>query len=235
MKHYRNMTALAFGVLAGTAIFAGGKTVAADTLDTEIAGAGIAVALNDYTAGVATEAETQATDISTLIPQQSAEEAQQQAAQASKDKENKYFEDIAITSVTGDDYVNVRKKPSTESKVVGKVYSNCGAVILETTEDGWYKVRSGNVTGYIKADYFVTGSEAEDYALDAGYVIANMNDTGIRVRTKPTTESEVVTNVYQNEHYVIKKFSKDGSWVKIKMKKPDGEGSMSGWVSSRFR
>ena len=71
MKHYRNMTALAFGVLAGTAIFAGGKTVAADTLDTEIAGAGIAVALNDYTAGVATEAETQATDISTLIPQQS--------------------------------------------------------------------------------------------------------------------------------------------------------------------
>ena len=51
-----------------------------------------------------------------------------------------------------------------------------------------------------------------------------MNDTGIRVRTKPTTESEVVTNVYQNEHYVIKKFSKDGSWVKIKMKKPDGEG-----------
>ena len=47
MKHYRNMTALAFGVLAGTAIFAGGKTVAADTLDTEIAGAGIAVALND--------------------------------------------------------------------------------------------------------------------------------------------------------------------------------------------
>lgn len=26
MKHYRNMTALAFGVLAGTAIFAGGKT-----------------------------------------------------------------------------------------------------------------------------------------------------------------------------------------------------------------
>ena len=82
MKHYRNMTALAFGVLAGTAIFAGGKTVAADTLDTEIAGAGIAVALNDYTAGVATEAETQATDISTLIPQQSAEEAQQQAAQA---------------------------------------------------------------------------------------------------------------------------------------------------------
>lgn len=90
------------------------------------------------------------------------------------------------------------------------------AVILETTEDGWYKVRSGNVTGYIKADYFVTGSEAEDYALDAGYVIANMNDTGIRVRTKPTTESEVVTNVYQNEHYVIKKFSKDGSWVRLR-------------------
>lgn len=53
--------------------------------------------------------------------------------------------------------------------------------------------------------------------------------TGIHVRQSPTTKSDVVTNVYNKETYVIKKFSNDGNWVKIKIK-----AGVSGWVSSDF-
>ena len=32
----------------------------------------------------------------------------------------------------------------------------------------WYKIQSGSVTGYIKADYFVTGQQAESRAKQVG-------------------------------------------------------------------
>ena len=142
--------------------------------------------------------------------------------------EEELFSDIAIARVNGG-YVRVRRIPSTKGKMVGKIYNNCGARILEKTNNGWYKIVSGNCTGYIKAEYFVTGSKAQDYALDDGYVFANIKDTGIHVRQSPTTKSDVVTNVYNKETYVIKKFSNDGNWVKIKIK-----AGVSGWVSSDF-
>ena len=46
----------------------------------------------------------------------------------------------------------------------GKIYNNCAATILSTVdgEGGkWYQIQSGNVKGYIKAQYFITGAEAE--------------------------------------------------------------------------
>ena len=61
-------------------------------------------------------------------------------------------------------YVNVRTEPNTTSDVVGKIYNNCAATILDTVdgEGGkWYRIQSGTVNGYIKAQYFITGAEAE--------------------------------------------------------------------------
>lgn len=141
------------------------------------------------------------------------------------------FSDIAIARVSGgrEDYVNVRKKPNAKSKRVGKIYNNCGARIVETTKSGWYKIVSGNCRGYIKAEYFVTGKKAQSNALDNGYVFANVKDSGVHVRKSANTKGSIVTNVYHNENYVIKKFSDDGKWVKVKI----GDG-VSGWVSSDY-
>lgn len=50
------------------------------------------------------------------------------------------YADIAIAQV--DNYVNVRTEPNTESEVVGKLYNNSAATILQTTEDGWYEITS---------------------------------------------------------------------------------------------
>lgn len=213
------------------------QALIAEELDTEIPSAGAAVVINDYIANNGSE------NIASLLPKEAVTEKKADAADSANEdtektvnksaKANKteYFNDIAIAKVNGgaEDYVNVRQKASAKSKVAGKIYNNCGARILETTKTGWYKIVSGNCTGYIKAEYFATGSSAEGYALDAGYVFATVKDTGIHVREKATTESEVVTNVYHNETYVIKKFNKDGKWVKIKI----GDG-VSGWISSEF-
>lgn len=57
-------------------------------------------------------------------------------------------------------YVNVRQSGSTSSEVVGKLYADCVATVIE--EDGnWVYVNSGNVTGYVVKDYLLFGDEAE--------------------------------------------------------------------------
>ena len=55
------------------------------------------------------------------------------------------YTDIAIAQV--DNYVNVRSEPNTDSEVLGKLYNNSAGTILETTDNGWYRIKSGNVDG----------------------------------------------------------------------------------------
>ena len=52
--------------------------------------------------------------------------------------------DIAIAQV--DNYVNVRSEPNTDSEVLGKLYNNSATTVLETTEEGWYKITIQSVT-----------------------------------------------------------------------------------------
>ena len=204
--------------------------VFAEELNTEIASAGAAVAIENYIENAGSEE-----DLSKYLPApEQVQQTQQDTNKVEKkteSKESKMFSDIAIAKVNGgdEDYVNVRKKPTTKSKRVGKIYNNCGATIIETTENGWYKIKSGNCTGYIKAEYFVTGTKAKSEALDNGYVFANVKGAGVHVREKTNTSSGIVTNVYKNDKFVIKKTSSDGKWVKVKI----GDG-VSGWVSADY-
>lgn len=55
--------------------------------------------------------------------------------------------------------MNVRETPSADSSMVGKMPKNAAGETLETL-DGWYKIQSGDVTGYVSADYLITGEEA---------------------------------------------------------------------------
>ena len=67
------------------------------------------------------------------------------------------YQNIGFAQVT--DYVNIRKSPSEDGEILGKLYNNSAARILEQDGD-WYKVKSGTVTGYIKGEFLVTGADA---------------------------------------------------------------------------
>ena len=230
---------LVAGTLVASMTITASMPLFADELATEIPSAGAAVIVEDYinNSGKETDIEkllpTEATDSTATSNETTKTENQTEKTQTSNtatSSEDKLFANIAITKVSGgaEDYVNVRKKPTTESKVVGKIYNNSGAKILEKTNNGWYKIVSGNCTGYIKSDFFVTGSSAKSRALDNGYVQAEAKDA-IHVRAEANTNSKVVTNVYKNETYTIKKFDKTGEWIKVKIK-----AGVSGWISAQY-
>ena len=67
------------------------------------------------------------------------------------------YENIAIANVN--EFLNIRAEANAEAEVLGKLYKNGAAEVLETL-DGWYKITSGSVTGYVAAEYVVVGDEA---------------------------------------------------------------------------
>jgi len=211
---FKTIKMLVAGSVFCALTFVAGISVHASTLDTEIPCAGMSVALSNYKEAV----KNPETQIVGLLPDK---------LEAVEPARQEIFNNMAIAFV--DNYVNVRKKPTTESKIVGKIYSNCSATIIEETKDGWYKIESGNVTGYIKAEYFLTGADAEEYAIDMGYVLATVNEAGLRVREHAGTDQKIVTNVYVNEVYAVTKYKKSGEWAKLAI----GEG-VSGWVSAQY-
>lgn len=100
------------------------------------------------------------------------------------------YADFAIADV--DRYVNVRSGPSTEDEIVGKIYDGAVAHIIDTAgeEQDWFQITSGNVEGYIKAEYFIYGQDAvaviEEYV--TRYVVVQADR--LNVRKGPSTEEK---------------------------------------------
>lgn len=139
------------------------------------------------------------------------------------------YEDIALSQVT--DYVNVRREPNTVSDVVGKIYHNCAAAILsEVNGEGgtWYQIQSGTVTGYIKAQYFITGAQAEAKAKDVGTVFATVvNASTLRLREKADLESNSLTLLSEGSHYLV--LGEEGEFVKLSI-----DSDLTGYVHKDY-
>ena len=69
--------------------------------------------------------------------------------------------DMAFANVTR--FLYVRSEPTKESEYVGKLYPGYAAKITGPVGE-WTAVESGDVTGYVKTEYILTGAEAQTYA-----------------------------------------------------------------------
>ena len=135
------------------------------------------------------------------------------------------YENIAVSQVTG--YVNVRTEPNTTSTVVGKIYNNCAATIEETVdgEGGqWYKIRSGTVSGYIKAQYFITGEAAETLAHQVGKEFATISVESLRLRETPDLNGNIMTLLSKGTEYVV--LAEEGDFYRIAI-----DNDMEGYVA----
>lgn len=181
------------------------------------------------TAGVSAMVSTLLTQVTESAGQDVTQDAQAQgdaqtdAQDASYVSENQTpevqseYADVAIAQV--DNYVNVRAQANTDSEVVGKLYNNSAATVLATTEDGWYQITSGNVTGYIKCEYLVVGNE--ELAKEVSTRYATVTTQTLYVRSEPTTDASVLTMLPEGDDLVVTDESNDG-WVKVTTEAGDG-------------
>ena len=134
------------------------------------------------------------------------------------------YENVGISVAA--DYVNVRKKPNTDSKVVGKLYRGSAAKIVKKVGD-WVKIKSGQVEGYIMSDYLAIGYSAEKMVDKFGTKIATINTETLKVREAKNTDCAVLTLVSGEESFEVIREDKD--WVKIMV-----DGDTKGFVSKEY-
>ncbi|MBQ9886826.1 MAG: C40 family peptidase [Lachnospiraceae bacterium] len=115
------------------------------------------------------------------------------------------------------------------------MYNDCAAKIIETVdgEDGnWYYIESGSVTGYIKSKYFLTGEDAEQRAAEIGKIFGRINVGGLRLRTEPSVESDIITSLWEGEIYSV--LDDDFDFTKITLGKDDEGNEVAGYVKSEY-
>lgn len=175
--------------------------------------------------GVTQEAGKKASETGSAQPAQAAPTAAETKAQPKETAgeteavvramSKSIYDNIAISRVTN--YVNVRAQASTSSEVVGKIYNNCAATILDTVdgEGGkWYHIQSGSVTGFIKAQYFVTGEEASKIAKEVGTTYAKVTNTStLRLRETPSLEGKTLDLLSADAEYEV--IGEEGDFAKI--------------------
>lgn len=122
------------------------------------------------------------------------------------------YDNLGISNV--DSYLNVRESPSEDGKIIGKMPSRSACDILETQE-GWYKIRSGNITGYVKSDFILRDTAAKDLALETAELMAVVSTDRLNVRTEPSKDAPIWSQISNNEKYAVLKQT-DG-WVEIEL------------------
>lgn len=111
-----------------------------------------------------------------------------------------------------EEYINIRTEADADSEIVAKIYNNGAATVLEQEGD-WYKITSGNAEGYVKAEYFATGEEAEQIAEKVAYHVAVVHPDDLNVRTSPSEDTDVIDVAHAKDELEVVAY--DNDWMKV--------------------
>ncbi len=176
------------------------------------------VAFEDAPNGGGEDTSVSGTSVEGATPEPEVEEVQ-----ATPKPESEYA-NVGISIAA--DYVNIRKKPTTEAEIIGKLYRGSAATIIRTEGD-WVYIKSGSVSGYIMKDYLAIGYSAEKLIDDFGTKWATVTTETLKVREEPNTECTVLTLIPEDESYEVLREETD--WIKIRV-----DGDTTGYVSSDY-
>ena len=124
-----------------------------------------------------------------------------------------------------EDSLNVRKSPSFNSEITGKLSVNDVATVVEDNGGEWIQIKSGDVAGYVMREYVVEGSAAESLAQLTREKVARIStSTGnLRIREGAGTDYDIVARVHDGDEVEV--VEENGDWIKVAT--TDGEGYIS--------
>ena len=128
--------------------------------------------------------------------------------------------------------VNLREKRSTESDVIKTIKEGAKVTIVGVSKDGWFQIKNGSDTGFVKKEYIESedapesGSEDETPA-DQTQTRTAYAKTKVNLRKKRSTDSEVIKTLKAGTKVTIYGTSQDG-WFKVKT------GGDTGYVSKEY-
>ena len=218
--------AVAFCLAAGLTFTGTGAAVYAGGGDVALVGVGT---LADAGNHKKTESEAQTEAPQTEAPAQTETQAQSETAQSETASQTEV--DNSMVGTTGfalcDGQINVRASGDTDSEIVGVLNNKNAVQIEDVDENGWYKIKSGNVEGYVAGQYIATGSDAQQIAATSGYTTAEVGAKVLNVRAEKSTDSDVVATATQSDSLEV--VQDDGDWLKVCI-----DHDTYGWVSADY-
>lgn len=173
------------------------------------------------------ETEDIADETAEMTETETLEAETEETVESQEETEENEYADLAIAQVSN--YVNVRSLPNTDSDIVGKIYNGAVAQVLSVTgeDHDWFQIVSGNVEGYIKAEFFLYGDAAAEVIDQYVTRYANVIADRLNVREQPSTESKRIGYIDNGEK--VQLLENQGEWLRVRY--TDGK---EGYVSSQY-
>ena len=147
-----------------------------------------------------------------MVTAPSTETAAVTAVAAPEPVQQSEFENKVVASTEGT--LNIRFSADTESELVGQMDKGAVGDIV-AVEGEWTKIKSGDVEGYVKTEFVLSGEEAETFVQENADLLGVIVDEGVRIRTDASTEAEVVNMIPKDTKVDVLETTDE--WVKISL------------------
>lgn len=127
------------------------------------------------------------------------------------------YTNLGIANTPGS-CLNVRETPSTAAKLVGKMWDRSACEVIEVS-DGWAKVTSGEVEGYVSCDYLLMGLDAIIEAKSQVRTVAVSQGDGLNVRVDPSLDGRILTTLSEGEELEYVESQED--WIHVRLDEVD--------------
>lgn len=113
-----------------------------------------------------------------------------------------------------DSAINVRESADDNSRLVGYLYNN-NAMTVDTEENGWLHISSGNVSGYVKAEGITVGDEQA--CKNAQTTDVKVKENGLRMRSDTSLDADILTGFAKDTVVTGVDLSKQADgWIKVR-------------------
>lgn len=106
--------------------------------------------------------------------------------------------------------LRLRAEAGTDSSILATASEGELAIVLEETEDGWYKVDYKSIEGYMSSEYV---DVATTYEGDLGYGVVSTDGSTLNLRSGPSTDHDRVATLYNGT--VVRLLGMEDGWFKL--------------------
>lgn len=110
------------------------------------------------------------------------------------------YKNLGVADISGS--LNIHKKASESSRVIGKMTKNTGCEI-KSVKGKWAYISSGKVKGYVLSKYILKKNAARQRAKQVARLRAVVNTKTLNVRTLPSIDSKVCDTLSREEEYNV--------------------------------
>jgi len=121
--------------------------------------------------------------------------------------------------------LNVRTGAGTNHSIITTLPRGTNLTILQE-QNGWYRIQSGNITGWVSAQYVRVSGEEESTTPPSTTTRTGTTTENLNLRTGAGTNHSIIRTLAKGTQLTI--LSENNGWMRVRV------GTQEGWVSAQY-